>query len=189
MMMNDSFFKDLIGLNSSLDIDRRAGFHWTPVRTKPRQEKKFAEYCSSNGIRFYLPLKRNVKRYQRRTVEFQVPMFTGYVFCQLDQPLYQKIVLSNRIVYRLQMNDGSECELVRELKDIQMFESVSVDSELLVRPELVSGSSVAVKSGPLRGMRGIVEKRKGKTMITINVEMLGQSVSTEIDVEDISLDD
>lgn len=189
MMMKDNFFKDLIEQNGSLEIGRISGLHWTPVRTKPRQEKKFVEYCISNGISFYLPLRRNVKRYQRRTVEFQIPMFTGYVFCQLDQQLYQKIAQSNRIVYRLQMNDGSEAELVRELRDIQLFEKMCVDSELLIRPELVSGSRILVKSGPLRGMSGVVEKRKGKTMITINVEMLGQSVSTEIDVEDIALED
>ncbi len=179
----------MIGRNSVMSIDKMPGFHWTPVRTKPRQEKKFVEYCSINGIMYYLPLRRNLKRYQRRTVEFHVPMFSGYVFCRLDQPSYQKVVLSNRIVYRLQMNDASEDELIRELCDIQIFERLAVESEMIVRPELVTGSKILVKSGPLKGMRGVVEKRKGKMMITINVEMLGQSVSTEIDVEDISLED
>ena len=187
--MNDGFYKSLLQENCGMSIENIPGMHWTPVRTKPRQEKKFIEYCSSNGIRFYLPLRRNVKRYQRRTVEFFIPMFSGYVFCSLDHQLYQKVLLSNRIVYRLQMNDKSEAELIRELHDIQMFEKLAVDSEVVVRPELVSGSSVMVRSGPFKGMKGVVEKRKGKTMITINIEMLGQSVSTEIDVEDIVLED
>ncbi|OGV53469.1 MAG: hypothetical protein A2X45_24350 [Lentisphaerae bacterium GWF2_50_93] len=187
--MKDEFYKSLLRRNNDMAIGAVPGVHWTPVRTKPRQEKKFVEYCSANGIEFYLPLRMNVRRYQRRTVEFFVPMFSGYVFCSLDQPLYQKILLSNRIVYRLQMNDKSEAELIGELHDIQMFEKLAVESEVIVRPELVSGSRVMVRSGPLKGLGGVVEKRKGKTMITINVEMLGQSVSTEIDVEDIVLED
>jgi len=187
--MNDEFYKSLLVKNSVMTIESIPGSHWTPVRTKPRQEKKFVEYCSSNGIKFYLPLRRNVKRYQRRTVEFFIPMFSGYVFCSLDQPLYQTVLLSNRIVYRLQMNDKSEAELIRELCDIQVFEKLAVELEVVVRPELVSGSRIAVKSGPLKGMKGVVEKRKGKTMITVNIEMLGQSVSTETDVEDIILED
>jgi transcriptional antiterminator RfaH len=187
--MNDEFYKRLLQKNSELTIGNITGVHWTPVRTKPRQEKKFVEYCSSNGIIFYLPLRRNVKRYQRRTVEFFIPMFSGYVFCLLDQALYQKVVLSNRIVYRLQMNDKSEEELIRELHEVQMLEKLALDVEVVVRSELISGSNIMVKSGPLKGMKGVVEKRKGKTMITINVEMLGQSVSTEIDVEDIVLED
>ncbi|MFZ2653694.1 MAG: transcription termination/antitermination NusG family protein [Victivallales bacterium] len=187
--MNNEFYKSLLQENNEMVIENSPGWHWTPVRTKPRQEKKFAEYCSLNGIRFYLPLTRTVKRYQRRTVEFFIPMFSGYVFCSLDQPLYQKVLLSNRIVYRLQMNDKSEAELIRELHDIQMFEKLAVELEVIVRPELVSGARIMVKSGPLKGMKGVVEKRKGKTMITINVEMLGQSVSTQIDVEDIIAED
>ncbi|OGV39022.1 MAG: hypothetical protein A2X48_17825 [Lentisphaerae bacterium GWF2_49_21] len=187
--MKDDFFKNLLQENNGLIIENIPGFLWTPVRTKPRQEKKFVEYCSSNSMKYYLPLRKNVKRYQRRTVEFYIPMFSGYVFCLLNHELYQKVLLSNRIVYRLQMNEKSERDLIKELLGIQMFEKLALESEIIVRPELVTGSRISVKSGPLRGMSGIVEKRKAKTMITINVEMLGQSVSTEIDIEDVQLDD
>ena len=187
--MNKGYFKILLQKNNGMNISNSPGFLWTPVRTKPRQEKKFIEYCEANGIAFYLPLRSSVKRYQRRTVEFYIPMFTGYVFCSLNQELYQKSVLSNRIVYRLQMNEKSEEELIRDLRDIQMIEKLTGESDVIVRPELASGRKIIVKSGPLKGMRGVVEKRKGKTMITINVEMLGQSVSAETDVEDIEVDD
>jgi transcriptional antiterminator RfaH len=187
--MNDTYFKILLQKNNGMDIFNSPGFLWTPVRTKPRQEKKFIEFCEANGIVFYLPLRRTIKRYQRRTVEFYIPMFTGYVFCSLNQDLYQKAVLSNRIVYRLQMNEKSEEELIRDLRDIQMIEKLASESDVIVRPELASGKKIIVKSGPLKGMSGVVEKRKGKTMITINVEMLGQSVSAETDVEDIEADD
>ncbi|MFA6566661.1 MAG: transcription termination/antitermination NusG family protein [Victivallales bacterium] len=187
--MNDDYFKILLQKNNGLNISNSPGFLWTPVRTKPRQEKKFIEYCESHGIAFYLPLRKNIRRYQRRTVEFYIPMFTGYVFCSLDQDLYQKAVLSNRIVYRLQMNEKSETELIKDLCDIQMIEKIANESDVIVRPELAAGKKIIVKSGPLKGMRGVAEKRKGKTMITINVEILGQSVSTETDVEDIEVDD
>ncbi len=187
--MKDLFFKKLLEENGRLAIEAVSGFLWTPVRTKPRQEKKFAEYCRSNSLNFYLPLRKKVKRYQRRDVEFYIPMFSGYVFCSLNQELYQKVLRSNRIVYRLQMDELNEKILIRELQGIQMFEKLAVESELIVRPELVNGSRISVRSGPLKGMNGIVEKRKGKAIITINVEILGQSVSTEIDVEDIETED
>ena len=187
--MNDAYFKILLQKNNGMDMSNSPGFLWTPVRTKPRQEKKFIEFCEAHGIAFYLPLRRTIKRYQRRTVEFYIPMFTGYVFCSINQELYQKAVLSNRIVYRLQMNEKSEEELLGDLRDIQMIEKLACESDIIVRPELASGKKIIVKSGPLKGMRGVVEKRKGKTMITINVEILGQSVSAETDVEDIESDD
>lgn len=187
--MSEDYFKILLQKNKGMNISNSPGFLWTPVRTKPRHEKKFIEYCEAHGITFYLPLRRSVKRYQRRTVEFYIPMFTGYVFCSLDHGLYQKAVLSNRIVYKLQMNEKSEEELIRDLCDIQMIETLTSESDVIVRPELATGKKIIVKSGPLKGMRGVVEKRKGKTTMTINVEMLGQSVSAETDVEDIEADD
>ena len=187
--MNKDYFKILLQKNNGMNISNSPGFLWTPVRTKPRQEKKFIEYCEANGIAFYLPLRKSVKRYQRRTVEFYIPMFTGYVFCSLDQDLYQKAVLSNRIVYRLQMSEKSEEELIKDLCDIQMIERLTSESDVIVRPELAEGKKIIVKSGPFKGMSGVVEKRKGKSMITINVEILGQSVSAETDVEDIEVDD
>ncbi len=187
--MNDNYFKILLQKNNGMNIPNIPGFLWTPVRTKPRQEKKFIEYCEAHGIEFYLPLRKSVKRYQRRTVEFYIPMFTGYVFCSLNQDLYQKAVMSNRIVYRLQMNEKSEEELIKDLLDIQMLEKLAGESDFIVRPELVPGKKIIVRAGPLKGMRGVAEKRKGKTMITINVDILGQSVSTETDVEDIEVDE
>ena len=187
--MNEDYFKILMQKNNGMNISNSPGFLWTPVRTKPRQEKKFIEYCEAHGIAFYLPLRKSVKRYQRRTVEFYIPMFTGYVFCSLDQALYQKAVLSNRIVYRLQMSEKSEEELIKDLCDIQMIEKLTSEADVIVRPELVPGKKIIVRSGPFKGMRGVAEKRKGKTMITINVEILGQSVSAETDIEDIEVED
>lgn len=187
--MNEDYFKILMQKNNGMNISNSPGFLWTPVRTKPRQEKKFIEYCEAHGIAFYLPLRKSVKRYQRRTVEFYIPMFTGYVFCSLDQALYQKAVLSNRIVYRLQISEKTEEELIRDLCDIQMIEKLTGEADVIVRPELAPGKKIIVRSGPFKGMRGVAEKRKGKTMITINVEILGQSVSAETDIEDIEVED
>jgi transcriptional antiterminator RfaH len=187
--MNEDYFKILMRKNNGMNISNSPGLLWTPVRTKPRQEKKFIEYCEAHGIVFYLPLRRSVKRYQRRTVEFYIPMFTGYVFCSMNHDLYQTAALSGRIVYRLQMNEKSEKELIGDLCDIQMIEKLTGEADVIVRPELVPGKKIIVRSGPLKGMRGVAEKRKGKTMITINVEILGQSVSTETDVEDIEVED
>ncbi len=176
-------------INSNVTLERHPGFLWTPVRTKPRREKKLAEYCARNGIGFYLPLRRSVRRYNRRTFEFQVPMFSGYVFCSLDHTLQQKLVMCNAFAYKLGMNEKSEELLISELQSIMIMERASQEVEIEVRPELVAGTRIIVKNGPFRNMGGVVERRKGKTTIAINIEILGQSASTEIDVEDLEIDE
>lgn len=161
---------------------------WTPIRTKPRQEKKLAEYCKSNSILCYLPLVKSVKRYERRSVEHQVPMFPGYVFCAVSEESYRTLLSSGTIVYRINMTEVSEEKLIEDLIALQNFELLAMQKEVIVRPEIITGSQVTVTQGPLMGVTGVVEQRKNDTLITVNVEILGQSVSTAIDIGDVELE-
>jgi transcription antitermination factor NusG len=165
------------------------GFLWTPVRTKPRQEKKLAGYCSVNNIKYYLPLRKTVHRYNRRTVEFYVPMFTGYIFCCLNEDKYQSLLRSNAVVYRIQMDFPGEHSLIEELEAVQAFERIFDRKDILVKPELVQGTGVSINSGPMKGMKGVIRRRKGKTLVTVNIELLGQSVSAEADIGDVEAEE
>jgi len=174
---------------NDVEIKKIHGLVWTPVRTKPRREKKLAEYCSTHSAPFYLPLKKSVRRYQRRTVEFMIPMFPGYVFCALDDSTYSKIVQCGAIVYRVKMTPELEKGLIDDLVALRDFEKMTREAEIVVRPEILEGVRVKVRSGPLRGVCGVVEKRDDGVMLSVGVEILGQSVSTKLDIEDVELEE
>lgn len=173
----------------AIQIEKLENFRWTPVRARPRCEKKVAEFCKGNHIVHYLPLIKKVHRYDRRTVEFFVPMFSGYVFCLLSEENYRVLVLSNAVAFKLNMDDAAENLLIEELKSIQVFEKLALEKEVIVKPELVEGVKVKVTGGPLMGTEGFVEKRKGKTTVSVNIDILGQSVSTVVDAGDLEVDD
>ena len=159
-----------------------------PVRVKPKQEKKLVEYCKARKVEYYLPLLKKVHRYEKRTAEFFVPMFPGYVFCCLDEEAYNEIVLSNAIVYRIMIAEHEEDDLISELIAIQSFEKVASDKEVVIKPEIIEGRVVQVCSGPLAGTEGVVMRRKGKATITVNVDILGQSATVEIDIGDLEVE-
>ncbi len=156
-----------------------------PVRTKPRQEKKLKEYCAAHGVECYLPLLRKLHHYGKRTVEFMLPMFPGYVFCLLSEDIYQKIVISNAVLYRINIDEKGEVSLLKELASIRAFEEMVLNEDIVVKPELVAGAPVEISTGPFKGITGIIEYRKNKTVITVNVEILGQSVSVEVDADSL----
>ena len=160
---------------------------WMPVRTKPRAEKKVAEYCTAHNIEHYLPLLRRLHRYEKRTAEFFVPMFPGYIFCVLNDALYSQLVRSNSILFRIPLDDFDEETLIEELDALRKFEQMSREADIVVNPELVPGVPVEVASGPMKGTKGIVMRRKGKVSITINIELLGQSATMDIDACDLEL--
>jgi transcription antitermination factor NusG len=158
---------------------------WTPVRTKPRQEKKVHQYCQGKNISSYLPLVKRIHKYGKRRREFDIPMFPGYIFCQINDSDYQELVLSNGILFRVNMDTYDEATLIKELEAVVAFEELSARQKIVVKPELVCGSTVEIKSGPLRGLEGIVEKRKNTAVLSININILGQSASVELDAEDL----
>lgn len=161
---------------------------WTPVRTKPRREKKLAEFCLAKNITCYLPLMRRMHRYGARTAEFSVPMFPGYIFCLLDDDLYHTLLTSHAVLFRINMSAGEEACLIEELHGVKEVEKLSATQDVVVKPELVAGTPVRIKSGPLVGTTGIVSGRRDKLTLTINIELLGQSVSAEISAAELEED-
>jgi transcriptional antiterminator RfaH len=170
---------------SLVDLQQTAGMVWVPVYTKPRCEKVAEDYCRRHGIHCYLPLVRRAKRYQRRTVETFLPMFRSYLFAQLGDEARALIVQSHKIVRLLDVMPGQEQGLLRELNDILRLEQLQTQTDLVVLPGLQPGQPIVVTDGPFKGMTAIVTRRRSLTRVTVNIELLGQSVTAEMDVGEI----
>ncbi|MDX9979657.1 MAG: hypothetical protein RBU25_06355 [Lentisphaeria bacterium] len=169
-------------------LERGEGGRWTPAYCKARTEKVVADYCVRHGIPCYLPLLRQKRRYQRRTVEVFLPMFRGYVFARLGEANRALFLECHRIVHLVEVDDAQEARLVAELRELQRLEQAQEAVELEVMPEIRPGTVVAIADGPLRGTTGIVEIRKGKTRVIVNIELLGRSVVAEMDLGELEVD-
>jgi transcription antitermination factor NusG len=172
-----------------MEINKEKNMLWTPVRTKPRHEKKLHHYCELNNVKSYLPLYCKAKRYGRKTVEHWLPMFPGYVFVCVDEDKYTNLLRSGAIMYRIDMNEYNEKKLIEDLCTLLQFELIAGNKELSVKPELVPGKKVTVVNGPFTGLSGIIDKRNKELLITVNIDLLGQSVSTHLDIGDVELDE
>jgi transcription antitermination factor NusG len=159
---------------------------WTAAHTKPRCEKVVVRYCDAHGIPCYLPLRRRMQRYQRRTVETFLPMFPGYVFVQTGSEQQSLLMQSNRVVAIFAMDRTGEAQLLEELRAIQAMEAAAREGNLVVQPEIIAGRKVLITGGPLNGTVGIVERRRQKVRVTVNVNILGQSVSVELDIGEVT---
>ncbi len=167
------------------NITHSDGWLWMPVRTKPRQEKKLANYCKNHAIDCYLPLLRRMHHYKKRNAEFMVPMFPSYIFCRINQETYSTLTRSNAVLFKIDLDEYEEAQLISELVNIRQLEVMAKEHKLVIKPELEPGTPVIVKSGPFRGIEGIVSFRSSRYRITINIEMLGLSVSTEMNIDNI----
>jgi len=156
---------------------------WKVLFVKPNCEKKVAEVCAAHGIGCYLPLKITRRKYQRRMVQFDIPIFKGYVFAQWTADGKIHLQRTNQIVKVLEPQ--SSIRLLRQLVTIRRM--IAGSPEIQVGPQLASGTKVRVKNGPLMGIEGLVEKMKDKLTVVVNIEMIGQSVSVPLDSADVEL--
>jgi len=86
---------------------------WYVAHTRPRREKKLAEYCEREEFRVTLPCYRAVHKYRGKTVTFLKPLFPGYVFLQLLVHQRQKVYQSDYVATCSTCRPGNLCAAVR----------------------------------------------------------------------------
>ncbi|MCH2176565.1 MAG: hypothetical protein MK193_12640 [Lentisphaeria bacterium] len=179
-----SLFQQALDTPISFTSDHR----WLVLRSKPRAEKKVFEYLKQNKIQSFLPVRPSVKKYGNRTRINEIPIFSGYIFACCPYPNYDSIMHSSHIAYPIIPEHGEEAGLVKDLNNIQLMMSQIETGDLVIRPEIAVGDVVQVKQGPLKGLSGIVESWKDKIRLFVNIDLVGQSLSIELDSSDIDVE-
>jgi transcriptional antiterminator RfaH len=156
---------------------------WYVAHTRPRCEKKLAEYCERQGFKVTLPLYRSVKKYDRKTAVFEKPLFPNYVFLQLELPQRQKVFQSDYVANLLDVPDQETFQ--HQLGDILL--SLETGLEIVLAPEITPGSRVKITGGPLRGLEGFVETRSGATFVHLRLDFIAQGVAVKVDANDLEL--
>jgi transcription antitermination factor NusG len=154
---------------------------WYVAHVRPRCEKKLAEFCQREGFEFTLPLYRSVKRYRGKKVEFQKPLFPGYVFLKVAPESAPKLRQNQHVANLLEPPDQTEFE--QQLGDILR----ALDSEVEVRlaPQIVEGQRVRIKYGPLRGLEAVVVERSGALEVHLRLDFIGQAAALHLAADEL----
>lgn len=165
-------------LNAQPDRDP----HWYAVYTFPRHEKSVQEHFLLRSLSTYLPLYESRSQWKDRVVKLQLPLFPGYVFVRI--PLQQRVrVLEVPGVVRLVGFNGHPAVLPDE--EIEALQRSLAFRRAQPHPYLATGKRVRIKSGPLRGLEGVVVRRKGNLRIVVSIDSILRSVALEIEASDL----
>ena len=156
---------------------------WHVAHTRPRCEKKLAEYCGREGLMVTLPCYRTMHKYRGKTVTFQKPLFPGYVFLQLLTHQRQKVYQSDYVANLLDVPDQDL--FAQQLGDILL--ALETDLEVRLAPQISPGTRVKIKSGPLRGLEGWVEQREGTTLVLLRLDFIAQAAAVKIDATELEM--
>jgi transcription antitermination factor NusG len=156
---------------------------WYVAHTRPRREKKLAEYCEREGFAVTLPCYKSVKKYRGKTVVFHKPLFPNYVFLRLEPHQKQAVYQSDHVANLLEVVDQQTFEA--QLGDI--LAALDTELEIFLAPQIAAGARVKIKSGPLRGIEGVVEQRSGMTFVLLRLDFISQAAAVKIEASELDL--
>jgi len=156
---------------------------WWVAHTKSRNEKALAQDMIRKDISYFLPMSWKVRRQKGRTIRSLLPLFTGYLFFCGEENQRVEVLRTNRVANLIEVKDQQK--LLGEL--IQVERALRTGTPLVPHKYIKAGQHCRVIGGPLADLRGIVLKTKAVTRLVLQIDMLGQAASVEIDTDMIEV--
>lgn len=156
---------------------------WWVVHTRSRNEKALAHDLISKDISYFLPMSWKVSRKSRRKIRSLLPLFNGYLFFCGKENERVELLKTNRVAHLIEVNNQQK--LLDEL--VQVNQALQSGAPLTPHNYIKRGQKCRVIAGPLMGLEGIVVRSNNATRLVLQIDMLGQAASVEIDIDMIEV--
>ena len=156
---------------------------WFVAQTRPRREKKLKDYCEQAQFESVLPCFRSVHKYRRKTVQFEKPLFPGYLFVHILPTQRQPLAQNEHVARVLTVYDQNL--FARQLREI--LTALDTGMEIQVAPEIGLGQRVLIKQGPLQGIEAWVEARTGMNTVFLRLDFIGQAAAVKVPADYLEL--
>jgi transcription antitermination factor NusG len=160
---------------------------WYAAHTRSNFEHRVAAELAGRGVENYLPLFREVHRWKDRKKQVDLPIFPGYVFARFaDTSECRLRILKALGVVRI-LGPGERIEPVPDAEIEAVRKLLGSGVAAFSHPFLREGDWVRVKRGPLKHVEGLLVRVKSQARLVLSVNVLSQSVATEIDAADVAV--
>ena len=155
------------------------GYPWYALRVKSRYENTVATHLQGRGYESFLPVYKCQRRWSDRFKEIELPLFSGYVFCQFS-PLNRLPILSiPGVVHVVGVGRTPIPMDESEIAAIQAAIKSGLPSQPW--PFLQVGHRVRIEYGPLCGLEGILSGFRGHQRLVLSVTLLQRSIAVQVD--------
>jgi transcription antitermination factor NusG len=158
---------------------------WWVAHTKSRNEKALAQDLISREINYFLPMSWKIRRRGGRKMRSLLRLFGGYLFFCGQESQRVEVLKTNRVAGLIEVKDQQK--LLRELMQIE--QALNSGKDIAAHKYIRAGQRCRVLQGPLADLEGIVVKSKNAVRLVLQVDLLGQAASVEIDTDIIEVVD
>ena len=154
---------------------------WFALSVADRHEKKVLCQLEQKGYETFLPLYRRQHQYGRRTREFQLPLFPGYLFCRTDPNARLPVLTTPGVFQFLGTGKAPSPIADDEIGAIQIAARVGLRMEPHTYWE--KGQKVRIAKGPLTGLAGMVVDSNKPLRLVLSITLIQRSVLVEIEAD------
>ena len=154
---------------------------WYVIHTRPRQEERALENLTRQGYKAWMPWLEVEKIRGGRITKVIEPMFSRYLFIQLDQvttnwgPIRSTLGVSKLVTFGNQAASISN-EFVEILQRTPLQDSKHI---------LKQGDEVEIMQGPLKGVKGIFDQQDVELRAMILIELINQSHKVQVSMQEL----
>jgi transcription antitermination factor NusG len=154
---------------------------WYAIQVKRNHERLTATHLEHRNYETFLPLYKSRRRWSDRIKELDLPLFPGYLFCQMDPARRLSVLTSPGVVRVVGVGKTPVPVADQEIASIRAI----VESKLQTNPcaYLQIGEQVRIGYGPLRGLSGILQAIENEHHLVVGVTLLKRAVSVRIQEE------
>ena len=152
---------------------------WFAVRVRGQHERAVSNAIRHKGIEQFLPLYQRRRRWSDRVKSVEMPLFPGYVFCNIDPAVRMPVLTIPGVLHFVGIGRMPMSISEAEMAAVQN----AVRSGLRIEPLafLNVGQRVRLEEGPLEGLEGILVEVRKQYRVVVSLTLLRRSVSVEIE--------
>jgi len=162
-----------------------SGAAWYAVRTRSNFEQQAVAEVARKEFEVYLPASQVARQWKDRKKIISRPLFPGYFFVRMADTNERRVaVLKTSGVVQI-LGFGKTIEPVPEDQVESIRRMLSANVPCFAHPFLQEGSRIRIRRGALKDLEGLLVRFKNGYRLVLSVDMLCQSVATEVDINDI----
>jgi transcription antitermination factor NusG len=152
---------------------------WYAIRVRPRFERQVADSLTAKGLTTFAPHYLARRRWSDRIKEIQLPLFDGYIFCQLNIAIRLPVLVTPGVLHFVGIGKTPVEIEEREIEAVQKV--AGAGSPAKPWPFLRDGDRVRVDEGPLRSVEGILVSSEDRDHVVVSITLLQRSVAVRVE--------
>ncbi|HET6513662.1 MAG TPA: UpxY family transcription antiterminator [Thermodesulfovibrionales bacterium] len=160
--------------------------NWYALYVKSNHEFLVHDELTKKQIETFLPTVRKLRQWKDRRKWIDFPIFPGYLFVRLhpSPENFVGVLKTRGAMNLLSAEPGYPTPVANE--EIDSLKLMVGSGQLLdIYPHLKEGTRVRVRSGPLQGSEGVLQRKEDQCTFVVNIELLGRSIGVKIYADDI----